>query len=268
MRQVFSSPRLENVEAVAQMLEDEGIEVRISNGRSYRGGIRGNFSYVDDARSRARPAVWIIRSEDQPRARQMLREAGLLKTSAAADDNFLLPAVQPRGSDADDPWRKGARLRYGLLVLIAVLVALVFVSSRRTAGHVDAVADASPPPAARAPALAPAEVATAPAVFEIPTPQALAATLFAAELAASDIPSACLAVDGADPGPAVLEALDGATAEVQRASSCAGGAVRMEVRGYRTDGSGVGTVELQVGEAIRQLEVERTGRDWRVTGPG
>jgi hypothetical protein len=268
MRQVFSSPRLENVEAVAQMLEAEGIEVRISNGRSYRGGIRGNFSYVDDAASRARPAVWIIRSEDQPRARQMLREAGLLKTSAAADDNFLLPAVQPRASDADDPWRKGARFRYGLLVLIAVLVALVFVSSRRTLGDADAVADA-PPPAARAPALAPAEVTVAPTVFEIPTPPALAATLFATELADLDAAGACLSVDGADAPPAVLEALAGMPAGGRPASACTdAGAVRLEVRGYRTDGSGVGTVELQVGEASRRLEVERIGRDWRVLGPG
>ena len=30
MRQVFSSPRLENVEAVAELLRKEGIEVRIS----------------------------------------------------------------------------------------------------------------------------------------------------------------------------------------------------------------------------------------------
>ena len=37
MRQVFSSPRLENVERVSQLLEEAGIETRITHGRSYKG---------------------------------------------------------------------------------------------------------------------------------------------------------------------------------------------------------------------------------------
>ena len=101
------------------------------------------------------------------------------------------------------------------------------------------------PPAAQAPALTPAEVASVPTVFEIPTPPALAATLFAAELAAVDAAVACLAVDGADAAPAVLEAVPGGVVDVRAASACTGTAdeIALEVRGYRTDGSGVGTVE-------------------------
>ncbi|HWI24375.1 MAG TPA: pathogenicity-like protein, partial [Lysobacter sp.] len=41
MRQVFSSPRLENVEGIAKFLEEHGIEVRITQGRSYKGGWSG-----------------------------------------------------------------------------------------------------------------------------------------------------------------------------------------------------------------------------------
>ena len=44
MRQVFTSPRLENVEAVAKMLRDAGIEVKITEARSYRGNRRSSFS--------------------------------------------------------------------------------------------------------------------------------------------------------------------------------------------------------------------------------
>ena len=75
MRQVFTSQRLENVEGVAELLRAEGIEVRIANGRSYKGNRRGTFKYSAPATG-AQPAVWVIRSEDQPRARAMLREAG------------------------------------------------------------------------------------------------------------------------------------------------------------------------------------------------
>ena len=45
MRQVFSSPRLENVEAVAGLLRADGIGVRITNDRSYRGKRCSHFSY-------------------------------------------------------------------------------------------------------------------------------------------------------------------------------------------------------------------------------
>ena len=77
MRQVFTSQRLENVEGVADMLRAEGIEVRITNGRSYKGNRRGAFKYTAP-RPGPQAAVWVIRSEDQPRARALLREAGLL----------------------------------------------------------------------------------------------------------------------------------------------------------------------------------------------
>ncbi|MEO5962927.1 MAG: pathogenicity-like protein, partial [Thermomonas sp.] len=78
MRKVFSSPRLENVEEVAELLRAEGIEVRISDGRSYQGNRRSNFSYRESEQSGPQPAVWILNADDQPRGRQLLRDAGLL----------------------------------------------------------------------------------------------------------------------------------------------------------------------------------------------
>ena len=77
MRQVFTSPRLANVESVAKLLEDAGIATKISNGRSYRGKFDRGVRYRDTG-GENQAAVWVIRSEDQPRAREMLREAGLL----------------------------------------------------------------------------------------------------------------------------------------------------------------------------------------------
>ena len=79
MRQVFSSPRLENVERVAKLLRDAGVDTRITHGRSYKGNRRSEFSYRDDNRSEPIPAVWVVKSEDQPKAREILREAGLLE---------------------------------------------------------------------------------------------------------------------------------------------------------------------------------------------
>ena len=36
MRQVFTSPRLENVEGVAQLLRDAGVEIKVTDARSYK----------------------------------------------------------------------------------------------------------------------------------------------------------------------------------------------------------------------------------------
>src|SRR5690606_41895181 len=99
MRQVFSSPRLENVERVAQLLEEAGIETRITHGRSYRGALRGNFSYRAGADDKPVPAVWGGRSGDQPKARAMLREQGLLD-STRGDTGFLLPTFRTEEPEA------------------------------------------------------------------------------------------------------------------------------------------------------------------------
>src|SRR3546814_20178437 len=98
MRNVFTSARLENVERVAKLLEDDGIEVRITNGRSYKGGIRGNFSYRGDGNKL--PEVWVVRSADQPRARAMLREAGLLDTTRHPPHSSLSMGLRRTSAEA------------------------------------------------------------------------------------------------------------------------------------------------------------------------
>ena len=81
MRQVFSSQRIETVEGVAKLLTDAGIAVHISNGRSYQSKRSGQFSYTEPVKAQLQPAVWVRHAEDQPRARELLRQAGLLETT-------------------------------------------------------------------------------------------------------------------------------------------------------------------------------------------
>lgn len=137
MRQIFSSQRLENVEKVAQLLRDEGIEVRISNGRSYRSGRRRTFSYREGSDNAPQPAVWVTRSEDQPRARQLVRDHGLAEvrtTRPTATDSYL-PAARPTGmmggTRAPQAPTRHRIMRYRriLLIAIALLAALVMVRS-------------------------------------------------------------------------------------------------------------------------------------------
>ena len=75
MRQVFTSQRLETVEGVARMLEEAGIAVHVSQPRSYHSRRSGQFSYSDPTPARQQPAVWVRVAEDQPRARELLRQS-------------------------------------------------------------------------------------------------------------------------------------------------------------------------------------------------
>ncbi|CAN5708498.1 hypothetical protein BH23PSE2_BH23PSE2_12360 [soil metagenome] len=260
MRQVFSSPRLENVEAVAALLRAQDIEIRVSNGRSYRSGIRGNFSYRDSTRTGPVPAVWVLRADQQPLARQVLREAGLLQTGRNPDDSFLPPNLQfGAGNLSGAEKRQRSKLRYLLLAAIAAATALVLITTRPRAPD--------PMPATPVPAAAQAGsplVATE-TIHPLPTPPALAAMLFARTLEAQTGASACLAIDGADPSAELLQGLARDGQRVRGASECADeDALLVEVRDYRTDGSGVGTVELVLRDNARRLQVGRRDADWLV----
>jgi hypothetical protein len=285
MRQVFSSLRLENVEGVAKLLEDAGIEVRITGGRSYKGGWSGRRTYNDSARGE-QAAVWVIRSEDQPRARQLLRDAGLLESTTRSSDTYLGPSLHQRAEDAAPPsrQRRALRAKIWLLAGIAIVVVLVFNAVRRQGG-----APTAPPavPTTTAPAgesLAPPPLIqpiTGPTPrHTIETPPALAATLLAAELRAQRVREACVSVDGAPLPAAEFAALEQPSIVLHNPDACAGEQgipLAFDVRAWTTDGSGTGTVELATirrdagGEAtaeVRELTVAREGTQWRVLDPG
>jgi len=259
MRQVFSSPRLENVERVAQLLQDEGIAVKVTQRRAYKGGLRGNFSYRDEARTEPMPAVWVVRSEDQPRARAMLRELGLLD-STRTDTGYRLPAFrseEPAG--ADDPGRKRAfRLKLGLLAVIGIVVVLGFVT------HLGAP---TTPAATPAPVAAPALPAGDTAI-----PDALSVAVLAGELPTRADQAVCLSVDGHDPSPALLAALPPSPGQVIALSQCPASDVpRLSISAYHVrTAAGAGDISLSRSRAagatpvVDTYEVSHDARGWRV----
>lgn len=254
MRQVFSSPRHENVEGVAKLLRDEGIEVQVTAGRSYRGGLRGNFSYRDSERVGPEPAVWVVRSEDQPRARELLRGHGLLD-STRSDTGYRLPAFHSEAPlAANDPGRKRAfRLKMGLLLVIAMVIGLVFYSH---------LGPSTSPIQARG--LLPAGTS--------PTPDALAVAVLAGELPKRADQAVCLAIDGGDPSPALLAALPPTPGQVIALSQCpAVGLPRLSISDYRMRSpSGAGDIKLSrtsdagATPVVDTYEVSHGARGWRV----
>ena len=277
MRQVFTSYRLENVERVAGLLREAGIEVRITNGRSYKGGRRGNFSYRDE--NSAKPAVWIVRSEDQPRARAMLREAGLMDSSKNAPDSYV--AMSFRGTIPDpggrsDAMRRASRIKLGLLVVIVAIIGLVYMTlPDRTGAPQDNPPASSTPDAFGKAVPAPGDLVGQGAV---PTPDSLAAALLRGELPDRAGRVACIAVDGADPSPALLAALPPSPGSVLPLSQCPAPvegqrpADVIAIGKYEANQAGTGTIFMQRrsvgGQPVPQwYNVRRDGDGWRIVQP-
>ena len=103
MRQVFTSLRVETVEGVARLLQDAGIEVHIANGRSYHSKRGSQFSFVEPMSVKQQPSLWVKKAEDQPRARELLREAGLLASTRPGQGDPLLFAPTPT---TDEPKKR------------------------------------------------------------------------------------------------------------------------------------------------------------------
>jgi hypothetical protein len=254
MRQVFSSPRLENVERVAKLLGEAGIDARITHGRSYKGGLRGDFSYRDHVRVDPIPAVWIVKSEDQPAAREILRAAGLLD-STRGETGYTLPVFRTEEPiTIVEPGRKRAfRLKVGLLGVIAMVIVLAFLSTRK-------------------PAVVP--TAALPA-GDSATPDALAQAVLAGELPSRGGQTVCLSVDAHDPSAALLAALPAPDGVVIPESHCPRAAqqLHLAVSAYRVKpGAASGTITLARRRGVALIashhyDVRPEGAGWRVIEP-
>ena len=124
MRQIYTSPRYENVERVVALLEEKNIATTIRNRRDWQGGQWKRFSYSERGESEGWAQVWVTDSNDQTRARELLREAGLEPAIRFADE--LAAARSP-----SDPRRHKAnsmRVRMVLLGLIGGVLLLIAIS--------------------------------------------------------------------------------------------------------------------------------------------
>ena len=122
MRQIFSSPRLENVEGVAKLLTEAGIETKLSEPRGYRAVSRREFSYVpskQEAQGSA-PSVWVVKADDYKRARELLMEAGLLD-EARTTSSYLPETLQFKQSAQPPARQRISRMRIALLFAVGAM---------------------------------------------------------------------------------------------------------------------------------------------------
>ncbi len=120
MRQIYTSPRVENVARVVALLGEAGIATSVTNRRSWGGHDFKRHSYSARQDSAEWPQVWVVNAEDQPRARALLREAGVEPATRHAEE-------LARSRQAATPGQRRSfaiYLRLALLGVIAILVVL------------------------------------------------------------------------------------------------------------------------------------------------
>jgi hypothetical protein len=124
MRQIYTSPRLENVERVVALMDEHGIETSMTNRRAWQRDAWKRFSYTRPAAQESWPQVWVVRSADQARARELLRSAGLEPATRFAEEL----AASRRAGDERSGRAISARIKMILLALIAVVIGLIVLN--------------------------------------------------------------------------------------------------------------------------------------------
>ncbi len=123
MRHVFTSPRLENVEAVAKLLEEAGIPTQIVDAQNWNRATKRDYSYTDRTGGGYKwPSVAVVQTNDYGRARQVLKEAGVLLPTTRGPD---LGNYTPAARTAPEPKLSGAtKFRLALFALVVVAAAV------------------------------------------------------------------------------------------------------------------------------------------------
>lgn len=122
MRQIYTSPREENIERMVVLLNEHGIKTHITNMPGHRRGGYARFSYRD-TNSDAWPKVWIVHSADLVRTRALLREAGIEPAIRFADE--LANARKASANPVAKRQRVSRGVRTVLLAIIAILAGLM-----------------------------------------------------------------------------------------------------------------------------------------------
>lgn len=117
MRQIYTSPRQENIDSVVALMAEHGIEASVANRSNYNRQTWQRFSYSQPQQERSSwPQVWITNADDYTKARELLRELGIEPVIRHGEE--LAAARSPSPIDR----RRQVAGRVRRILLLAVLV--------------------------------------------------------------------------------------------------------------------------------------------------
>lgn len=129
MRQIYTSLRQENIDRVVALMTEHGIETSVTNRSNYKGSDWKRFSYTNRPDASSWPQVWVVNANDQTRARELLREAGIEPPVRYAEE--LAASREPLTGQARHRAVAG-RMRLVTLSLVGVAVMLLSVRTCST----------------------------------------------------------------------------------------------------------------------------------------
>jgi len=121
MRQIYTSPRNENIDRVVALLREAGIETSVTNRSNYAGHDYKGPSYAAKPNRETWAQVWVVHSSDQQRARAILREIGIEPPMRYAEE------VQQSRSKESTPSERRARFVWSARTVILALIVLVLL---------------------------------------------------------------------------------------------------------------------------------------------
>jgi hypothetical protein len=125
MRQLYTSPRQENIDRVVALLGEHGIETTITNRSNWNRPSYQRFSYSQRQENRENwPQVWINSADDYTRARTLLREIGIEPVIRHGEELALARNPSP------ELRRQSVAVRVRRVVLLAVAGAFVVLMLR------------------------------------------------------------------------------------------------------------------------------------------
>lgn len=120
MRQLYTSPRHENIDRLVALLAEHGIETTVLNRSNWNRPSYQRFSYSQRQESRESwPQVWVNRADDYTQARTLLRQLGIEPVVRHGEE--LRRARNPSPEQRRQAVVARAR-RFVLLFLAAVLL--------------------------------------------------------------------------------------------------------------------------------------------------
>ncbi|NID16778.1 DUF2007 domain-containing protein [Luteibacter yeojuensis] len=116
MRQIYTSPRQDNIDRIVALLDEHGIETTVTNRSTWNRPTYQRFSYSQRQDDRnAWPQVWVKHADDFPKARGLLKEIGIEPVVRFQEELQLhrQPDNRPR------PQRTASRVRLMVLAIVA-----------------------------------------------------------------------------------------------------------------------------------------------------
>jgi broad specificity phosphatase PhoE len=116
MRQIYTSPRQDNIDRIVALLADNDVETTVTNRSNWNRPTYQRFSYSQRNDNRdAWPQVWVKRPDDFPKARALLKDIGIEPAVRFQEELRVHrhPRFQPPAQ------RTAARIRLMVLAIVA-----------------------------------------------------------------------------------------------------------------------------------------------------